>query len=230
MNKTKTESWKWLGAALLAVSCLSGKANATASLNIDVTIGGSKSVSVNTSSATVASTSTVANFGTLGPNGFVVSAGTAAVQNNSGILSEGFGLSTNPTSLDQVSGGAQTWNMVSSTAPLPGQNAFAVQAVFGSSSTIGLGCPGSGVAEWNNSVMAPPLTAVAVRYTSTVFADSSLNAGGGTSFQPDDGVQTMFANNLTLGSGNRALCYRVILPAATTITDNQIIQIIVTAM
>src|ERR1700722_7920593 len=132
--KTKKSRWKWLGAAL-AVACLSARANAflSADLNIDVTISASKSVSVNGVSAPTASTSTVYSW-TGTPNFLLVTAATASVVNASGILSEQWYLSTNATSLDAVSGGNQTWTLATTTSPaLPGADAFALQAVFGSS-------------------------------------------------------------------------------------------------
>ena len=227
MNKTKTTKWKVLG-ALLAVACLSGKANAflSGNLNIDVTIGGSKSVTVNGTAAPAASTSTVFTYSAA--NQMVVSVGTAAVQNTSGIISEAWFLSTNGTSLDAVNGGGQTWNLVSSTAPaLPGADAFAVQAVFGSSSTAS--CPASGATDWNVTASALPLTATPVQYTSTVFADLSLATGGANTPKPDDTVGFAMFASAANGAGNRALCYRAILPVSTTKTDQQIIQIIVTA-
>ena len=101
--------------------------------------------------------------------------------------------------------------------------------MFGSSTTAAGGCPGSGAADWNLAA-ATPLTTVLAQYTSTVFADSLLNSGGGTSYEPDNaGAGLMFADSQAGGYGSRALCYRVILPQTTANTDEQIIQVIVTA-
>jgi hypothetical protein len=157
----------------------------------------------------------------------VVNTGTAAVQNTSGILSETWWLSTNATSLDAVAGGGQTWTLGTSTAPLPGADTFALQAVFGSSMTAS--CPIAGASEWDNGATAPLLTSSLAQYTSTAFADAALNTGGSNSYKPDDTTGfLMFANGAN-GSGNRALCYRVILPASSAISDEQIVQVIVTA-
>jgi hypothetical protein len=232
VNMTKKTGWKWLGALLLAAACLPGRANAllSANLNIDVTISASKSVSVNATSAPNASTSTVYTWnGT--PNAMVVNTGTAAVQNTSGILSETWWLSTNATSLDAVAGGGQTWALGTSTAPLPGADTFALQAVFGSSMTAS--CPIAGASEWDNGATAPLLTTSLAQYTSTTFADAALNTGGNGSlalYKPNDTTNNfMFANSASNGNGNRALCYRAILPSSTSKTDQQIIQIVVTA-
>src|SRR5579859_3668262 len=194
---------KWLGAALLAMAGLTSQARAAATtpayLNIDVTITASKSVTVNGAGS---STATVFNWnGT--PNQLVTVASTATVQNNSGILSEGWELSTNANSID-TTGGGQTWALAASTASV-GADQFGLQAVFGSSSKEAGGCPVAGSADWNNSTMAPSLTAAPAQYTTTQFADSSLNAGGGVSYEPDQtvGPFRMSAFQAASGVGQR---------------------------
>jgi hypothetical protein len=223
----KTTGWKLLG-ALTAMACLSVQAKAgttTANLNIDVSIGGSKSVTVNGTGTPTASTSTTQSFSGLGANALYANLSTASVQNNSGILSEGWELSSG-NSLDAVSG-AGAWTLGSSTAPLPGAETFALQAVFGSSMTSS--CPLTSGTEWNSTATAPLLTASPVPYTSTTFADSNLATGGANTYKPDDTVAfKMYASNAT-GAGNRALCYRLILPLSTAASDTQIVQIVVTA-
>lgn len=229
--KTRTQRWKWLG-AILAMAGLAVQAKAAATnpayLNIDVTITSAKSVTVNG----VAS-STVTSFAWNGtPNQLVTVASTATVQNNSGILSEGWELSTNAKSID-TTGGGQQWNLAASTGPvLPGADSFGVQAVFGSSSTVAAGCPVAAAAEWNSTAIAPPLTAAVAQYTSTQFADNNLNAGGGVSYEPDQTIApfNMFAFNAATGAGQRALCWRVVLPASTSTQNTQNIQVIVTAL
>ena len=218
--KTKT---KWLGAALLAVAGLAGSAQAAgvgspSYLNIDVTITASKSVSVlGLNSSTDTSTSWNAT-----PNLAVVAPTTTTVVNDSGVLSEGWKLSTNANSLD-TTGGAQTWALSASSTSV-GADAFALQAVFGSSNTALGGCSAS---SWNNGTISPLLTSGAgVAYTAAVFADSALNAAGGL-FAPDSGVN-MLANAAN-GQGKRAMCWRVILPASTATLNKQNIQVIVTA-
>jgi hypothetical protein len=143
---------------------------------------------------------------------------TVAVRNDSGILTEKWKLQSGP-SLNALSNPA-TWALgVSSTTP--GADAFAIQAVFGSSNTASGNCPGTGSADWNNGTIAPLLTAAGVQYTSTVFADASLNNNGTPN--PDNGSFQLF------GSSQRALCWKLTTPDTTSTTDEQIVQVIVTA-
>lgn len=226
--KTRTQSWKWLG-AILAMVGLTAQARAAATnpayLNIDVTITSAKSVTVNGVGSSTATT--FAWAGT--PNQLVTVASTATVQNNSGILSEGWELSTNANSID-TTGGGQTWALAASTSAVGGDQ-FGLQAVFGSSSTVAAGCPLAAAAEWNSTTIAPPLTAAVAQYTAARFADSNLNAGGGVSYEPDNTVSNlMFAFNAATGAGSRALCWRAIMPASTSTQNTQNIQVIVTAL
>ena len=206
---------------MLAVLGLAGSANAGVGspsyLNIDVTITATKSVSVlGLNSSTDTSTSW---NGT--PNLAVVAPTTTTVVNDSGILSEGWKLSTNANSID-TTGGGQTWALTASSTTV-GADAFALQAVFGSSNTVSAGCTAS---SWNNGTISPLLTTTAVAYTATTFADSALAAGGGL-FAPDSGVNLLA--NAANGRGKRAMCWRVILPASTATSNKQNIQVIVTA-
>src|ERR1035437_6455310 len=112
-NQVKTQKKKlWLGAALLALAGLTGKAQAAgvgspSYLNIDVTINSSKSVSV--TGARVSSQTTTFD-GTV----FLLAAtSTATVKNDSGVLTEGWVLSTTLNSID-ATGGGPVWTIVSS--------------------------------------------------------------------------------------------------------------------
>ena len=213
----------WLGAALAGLALLAGKAEAGVGspsyLDIDVTISASKSVSVvglNVSSQSVTWTG----------QSLLVAASTAAVRNDSGILSEGWQLSTTANSIDSTNGSAG-WTIASSSSNLAADN-VSVQAVFGSSNTALAGCPATGAAEWQNGNVAPPLTTGLLTYGPTLFADSALNAGGGL-YTPDT-ASTMYAYNATNGAGQRALCWRLAMPTASTKSNVQIVPVIVTAL
>ena len=230
MNKLKL---KWLAAALLAAATLAGKAHAvisTATLNIDVTIAGAKSVTVNGVSSSTANPAGFSWNGVANTSFTANSIGSSAtVTNNSGIFSESWSLSTNATSID-TTGGGQTWNLAGSTTSV-GASAFAVQAVFGSSDTTVAQCPATGATDWSNSLFAPPLTAGLVAYVANgAFADSNLNTGGSgvnLLYNPDSGNNMLPVT--AAGTGSRALCWKVILPASTTTSNEQDIQIIVSA-
>jgi hypothetical protein len=221
---------KWLGAALLAVAALAGRARAvvsSATLNIDVTVSASKSVLVN---GVGSSTANPAGFVWNGTPNTPFSANSiassATVTNASGILTETWFLSASSPTID-TSGGGNTWALSTSSSSV-GANAFSVQAVFGSSNTSVANCPTNASADWNNSTFAPPLTTGLVQYTANgTFADTNLNFAG-ASANPDSGnnmLPVAFGN----GFGTRALCWKVILPAAATSSDNEEIQIIVNA-
>ena len=218
---------KWVtGAALGVLALLGVKASAAgvgspSYLNIDVTISASKSVSV--VGARVSSQSVTFDGSTF----LLTSPSTAAVRNDSGILSESWQLSTTANSINATTGGSG-WTIASSSSNLATDN-VAVQAVFGSSNTVLAGCPASGATEWNNTSVAPPLTTTPATYGATLFADSALNNNG--SYQPDSG-STMYAYSAATGQGQRALCWRLAMPTSTTLpTANvQIVPIIVTAL
>ncbi len=103
-----------------------------------------------------------------------------------------------------------------------GADQFGVQAVFGSSNTAVGGCASVTGTTWNDGTVAPPLTTSAVTYTSTVFGSTQLTNLGGTQ-NPDQASGNMFAGN------KRALCYRAIMPASTSVTATQNVQVTVTA-
>ena len=219
----KTKMKLWTGAALLALGLLSVDAQAGVGtpsyLNIDVTISASKSVSISTVRT---STQSVTWTG----QATLAAASTAAVRNDSGILSESWQLSTTANSLDATSGAAG-WTIAGSSTNLAA-DAVTVQAVFGSSNTIAAGCPAAGAADWNLSASAAILTTTPATYGPTLFADSTLNTGGGL-YQPDTG-STMYAYNATSGVGQRALCWRLVMPPSTALSNVQIVPVIVTAL
>ena len=221
--KTKTKiKTAWLG-AILAMTGLATAASAAnpARLNIDVTITANMSVAVNGGAS---STQTVTWSGT--PNAqFANDASSVTVLNDSGIISEKWALSTNGASLNTVTVGGSSWTLRNSSTTI-GADQFAVQAVFGSSNTAAAGCLATGAATWNNDVTAPLITASPVTYTATTFAASALNAGGGT-HQPD--VTVGGGNGIVYGGNKRALCWRVIMPDSTATTEQQNIQLTVTA-
>jgi hypothetical protein len=228
MKTTLTQSKKWMKLAAAVIAALAwlapAKANAAnpAYLNIDVSVTETLSVAVNG----VATSSVTANWNTANPNQLIVGS-SATVLNNAG-GPETWELSTNANSIDTGSQG--NWTLVTTTTSAPGSNAFAVQAVFGSSSTAAgngtgngnNGCPLTSSTDWNAS-FAPPLTSGVVAYSNTKFADSSLTFNGTPN---TDGAPN--AGDL-LNTSARALCWRLEMPSATTITDTQNIQVIVTA-
>jgi hypothetical protein len=218
-TQTKTAKWRWLGAALLATVGLAGTAHATnpAVLNIDVTITASKSVTVN---GVASSTDSSVNW--TGTPNQAFTGSTVTVKNDSGVLSEGWELSTNANSID-TTGGGQTWALAASSTSV-GADQFAVQAVFGSSNTAASGCSS---ASWGSSVIAPVLTTTPTQYTTTKFADSALNNLG--TYLPDSG-NLLYAYNASTGAGLRALCWQTVMPTSTSTQNKQNIQVIVTAL
>ena len=209
----------WLtGAALAVVAALAGTASAAgvgspSELNIDVTITASLSVSVVNQRI---SSQTVSWSGT--PDLQFASASSATVKNDSGILTERWKLSSGAS--QNGLGNAATWVLGTSTTT-PGADTFALQAVFGSSNTVLAGCPATGATDWNNGTNVPLLTAVGVQYTATVFADATLNNNGTPN--PDNGTFQLFSNS------QRALCWKLTMPDSTSTTDQQIVQVVVTA-
>jgi len=203
----------WLGAG-------SAQAANPAYLNIDVAIMANLSVAVNGAQS---STETV-TWNTVTPNALLVSASSATVTNDSGGQTEKWALSTNGNSINTL-GNPDVWTLDTTTDTLPGADAVAVQAVFGSSNTASAGCPVSGSTDWDQA-FAPPLTTSPVTYTNAVFADASLNNAGGT---PDPDVTGGGANGRMSAGSFRALCWRVITPSSTATADTQNVQVIVTA-
>ena len=231
-TKKWTQRLATLVLAIAATTLGLGKAFAsqqtTAYLNIDVTVSAQLSVEVN---SLATSTQTVAWSVT---SSSMVSPSSATVTNNSTGLSERWELSTNPTSLDQGSNGS--WNLQTSTTGSIGQDQFALQAVFGSTNTVAGAagsapgaCPSVSSTDWNQS-FAPAVTTSLVSYSSTTFADSSLDISG-ASANPDctSAGGSCVANGDMFANDYRALCWRVLGPSSVSSTDNQIVQVIVTA-
>jgi hypothetical protein len=213
----KTTAWLALGLALTWTGRAEANNNITARLNIDVSITANLSVAVNDA---VTSTQTV-NWNTGTANQPLVSPTTNTVLNDSGGQTERWQLSTNANSINTANN-ADVW-AVSTDSAAVGANAFALQAVLGSSNTASGGCPAAGASDWNQT-SANEISAAQQTYTSALFADSTLNTGGGL-FDPDvAGSGRMFAG------GKRALCWRVITPSSTDSVDTQNIQLTVTAI
>ena len=222
MRTKRTTGLSWLGAALLAAAGLAGRAEAatSAALNIDVTISGSKSVAVNS----VASSSDTTSVSWTTPNQAIPSPSTVTVTNNSGVLSEGWELSTNASALAPS---GTPWTLAGSTTSV-GAEQFAVQAVFGSSSTTSGQCASN--ASWTKGTIAPILQTTPQQYVASgLYADSGLATGGASTYQPDNG-NNMYPYSATTGVGRRALCWRLILPLSTAQSATQNIQVIVTAL
>ncbi|MDX6771120.1 MAG: hypothetical protein SF051_16440, partial [Elusimicrobiota bacterium] len=183
----------------------------------NVSVTANLSVAVNDAAT---STQTV-NWNTATPNDRLVSPTTSTVRNDSGGQTERWQLSTNANSINTAAG-AETW-AVSADSSSVGSNAFALQAVLGSSNTAAGGCPAFNAASWDASY-AQEVTATPATYTSSVFADSTLNTGGGTPNPDVAGNGRMFASSF------RALCWRVVTPSTSDTTDTQNIQLTVTAI
>ena len=222
MKTTQTRRMKWTSAAavLAALAWLvPAKAHAAnpAYLNIDVSVTEVLSVTVNG----VASSSVTASWNSSVPNSLIVGSSATVVNTAGG--PEKWELSSDTNSIDTGSQNI-SWTLVTTTASAPGTNQFAVQAVFGSSNTANVGgnCISASSSDWNASY-ATPLTTTPAVYSNALFADSSLNASG--TYQPDN---TPLTGDL-LNTSQRALCWRLEMPAATTTTDTQNIQVIVTA-
>jgi hypothetical protein len=214
-TEMKTKLWTAL-LALGALAAFGARADAAgvgnpSYLNIDVTITSSLSVAVDNVNS---STQNVSWTGT--SNQAIEAPVVSTVTNDTGVLSEVWKLSANTHSLD-TTGGGQEWTLATTTTSV-GPDQFALQAVFGSSHTTTC----SGLGEWVNSTIAPPLSAATpVQYTSTVLAATSLTTNG--SYTPDVAAGTMYANS------SRALCWRAIMPQSTSTQNKQNIQLIVTA-
>ena len=215
MNANK-KTWLALGLALTWLGTAAEAAN-PARLNINVQVTANLSVAVN---GTNTSTQTV-NWNTATPNDRLVSPTTSTVLNDSGGQTERWQLSTNLNSINTANG-ADSWTVATDSSSV-GANAFALQAVFGSSNTASGGCPAFNAASWDASY-ATEVTDTPATYTSSVFADSTLNNAGGTPNPDVAGNGRMFANS------RRALCWRVITPSTTDTTDTQNIQLTVTAI
>ena len=228
MNAKKTAGrWKWiLATAALMLAALGAKdasAATSAALNIDVQVTQNLSVNVN---GYATSTDTLVSWNTASPNAKLVAASSSTVTNDSGAQTEKWALSTNATSIDQ--GSAGSWSLSSSSSSV-GADAFALQAVFGSSATAQGACPNGTSSDWD-SAFAQPLTASPVTYTHTTFADSSLNNGGNGSlslYNPD--TASGAGDGRMQAANHRALCWRIIAPQTSSTVDTQNVQVIVTA-
>jgi len=216
----------WLGAGLIAALTWVGtQASAAVGnpsyLNIDVTVSAQLSVSVN---GVNNSTYTGVNWNTANANQELVAASSTTVVNDSNVVEKWQLTAANRSS--NIPGNAESWALVTSTHPTaPSTDQYAVQAVFGSSRTVAGGCPGVAAATWQNGTIAPLLnTASPKQYTSTQLADPTLNAEGAP-YQPS----VLSSGNMFAGH-QRTLCWRIVAPAATTTTDAQNVQLVVTAI
>ncbi len=217
--KTKIKTWTF-GLTLIALGLWLGVGEAKAAnpavLNIDVTVSASLSVNVN---GLASSSVTAAGWSVSSTQ--LVSASSATVNNDSSGVTEKWALSTNANSYDQGVSGS-SWTLVTSTLSAPGNDQFALQAVFGSSNTAQGACPIATAPDWNASYAAP-LTTSPQTYINSLFADTTLNNLGTPN--PDDSP----SNGDMFAGSKRALCWRIAGPSGITQTDTQNVQIIVTA-
>ena len=229
MNETKSRTkWTWTALAVAALGLVgAGRASAAAGspsyLNIDVTVNAQVSVAVNgvnssTNTALVWNTNTANQEFTAGTQSSSVT-----VKNDSAVTEKWF-LSGSTNSVNTSGVGTLSWTLNGSSTSV-GADAYALQAVFGSTNTTASGCPANGATDWNNGNSAPSLTGVPAQYTDVRFADSTLNTSGGL-FAPSTGVG---AAAKMYASQTRALCWRVIMPATSSTVDPQNIQLVVTA-
>jgi hypothetical protein len=208
-------------AGLLLGAAGRAAASSSATVNIEVTINAPLSVSIN---SLASSTDTVTWNVASGERR--LSGSSVTVTNDTGGLTEKWALSTNGNSIDTGLGGGApgSWTLSTSSNSV-GVNEFAVQAVFGSSNTAAGGCPAIGAADWDQTY-APALTTSPETYTSTIFADPNLQAGGGT-HNPDN--TNGAADGQMFNGSSRALCWRLMMPSQTSVSTTQNIQITVTA-
>ena len=222
--KTRVKAaWAALGLSALALGLGVGRAQAAnpAYLNIDVTINASLSVAVNNVQS---STYGVVTWNTATPNQEFTSgtqASSTTVTNDSNVVEKWY-LSGSTVSINTASN-PETWTLRSA-AGAPGTDEYVMQAVFGSSNTAAGGCPVNGGGSWG-AAYAPRLSGVPAQYTDTTFADSTLTNLGGL-FAPDTGSG---ATSRMFASGKRVVCWRLLMPASTSTTDQQNLQLIVTA-
>ena len=213
MKKTR-KKWKWSGAALIAAAALCGRAEATgvgnpSYLNIDVTVTSNLSVSV----STVRVSSQAAGTWNGTPGAFMQAAATATITNDSGYISERWGLSAPTNAFDSATGNA-TWAIGAAS----GVDQVEVQATLGGAASTDAQCAAS--QSWNGGVIAPALTnATLTEYTSTTLVDTSMAAA-----TPD----IVGTNRMNAGS-SRALCWRLTMPQSTSFTGIEVVPVIVTA-
>ena len=228
MNARKTMKWAWtaLAAAALGVIGASRASAAVGSpsyLNIDVNINAQVSVAVNNVNS---STITALTWNTNSANQeFTASAqgSSVTVKNDSNVTEKWF-LSGSTNSVNTSGVGTTSWTLNASSSAV-GADAYALQAVFGSTNTTLGNCPGNGASDWNDGNSAPSLTGVPAQYTDVRFADSTLNTGGGP-FVPSTGTGV---NAKMTPNDTRMLCWRVIMPNSSSTVDPQNIQLVVTA-
>ena len=211
--KTKTKL-KLMGTALAAVAALSGRAGAVgvgnpSYLNIDVTVTSNLSVSV----STVRVSSQAAGTWNGTPGAFMQAAATATITNDSGYISERWGLSA-PTNAFDSGTGNPTWTIGGAS----GVDTVVLQATLGGAASTDAQCAAS--QSWNGGVIAPALTnATLTEYTSTQLVDTSMAAA-----TPD----IVATNRMNAGS-SRALCWRLTMPTSTSFTGIEVVPMIVTA-
>ena len=203
---------KWLGAAVLALVGLAAtRAQAGVGnpsyLYIDVTITNALSVSVN---GALTSTQTVTWSG----QSALGAAATAAVTNDTGYLAEKWELKTSAFSADATNG-ATGWTI----GGAPGVETVEVQAVFVSAAATG--CPLTTALEWSNALIAPALTTSQAAYTQSLLSDTSFS---GATAKPDNaGTNAMNAGSV------RGLCWRLGMPTSTSLVNQQVVPVVVTA-
>jgi len=208
--KTKLKT-KWLGAAMFAVLGLAGRSQAAPTpgyLYIDVTITNNMSVTV---IGAAKSTQTVTWAGETA----LTAPSTATVTNSTSYFAERWELTTTANAADATDGSAG-WAIASSA----GADQVKLQATFGSASApSGAGtCAG---AAWQNSLTAPTLLSSTQQvYTASVLSDSTM----GATYQPDN----TSTGRMNPGS-SRALCWKMTMPTSTSLSNQQIVPIVVTA-
>src|SRR5882672_10861842 len=139
--------WLWRTLSVVALGLAAGRAEAAnpAYLNIDVAILANLSVAVN---GVTSSTDTSTTWNTATPNALLAATSSATVTNDSGGQTEKWALSTNASSIDTGGGSPGNWALTASSTSV-GADQFTVQAVFGSSNTVGSGCPSGSAGSWN---------------------------------------------------------------------------------
>ena len=230
MTKHKKRLWALTLALAGGLGALKAQAAGVGSpsyLNIDVTVNSQVSVAVN---GVNSSTYGVVTWNTNTPNQ-EFTAGTqgssVTVTNDSNVV-EKWWLSASTSSFN-VPGNAATWTVSTTSANATtgvtevGADAFALQAVFGSSGTLAGACPANAAASWNVGAKAPVLKGSLQQYMDTQFADTTV---GGNGALPDTGSG---ATSKMTAAGKRVLCWRALMPASTSTSDQQNIQLVVTA-
>ena len=242
-EQTRHKTWRGLMLATMAAAMtgfFAGQARATtnpAQLDIECSVMANLSVEVN---GAAASTQTV-TINLANPNDVEVPTSSATVLNNSGAQTEKWELQVATTSIDQGDHGSPgTWTNAGSTTAVT-SNEFAVQAVFGSSTTAAStggshGCPAAAAADWNGA-FAPALSNVqpqtyggpSLINGTSYYVDTALTGASGGTPYPDSEVNGGLNAGDMLASSIRALCVRVMGPSASTTVDTQTIQVFVTA-